>query len=198
MQLNPPKDINQFFIWLKEKSEIFWQNIKIDHEKYGFQTQKDTKWNAGLTNAQIKSYEKDLGFEIPEIYKTFLRHMNGTDKMAVNVYGESGEPYAYASAYYSYPRDLKIVKKKIKWICNSLKIQPEDMDGDEIPYILPIVSHRFFIIDKAGKNPVLSMYEDDIIIYASSLQSFLVYAIFKHSQREENLKCEPVNFWLPS
>ena len=37
--------------------------------------------------------------------------MNGTDKPAVNVYGKSGEPYAYAPGYYSYPRDLEAVKK---------------------------------------------------------------------------------------
>ncbi len=194
--MNPPQEPKQFFIWLKKESEKFWKTIKINPRTYGFQIQKDTQWNPGLGGSEIKEYEKQLGFKFPEIYKIFLKHMNGTDKLAINIYGESGERYAHATEYYSYPRDLKIVKDKIEWICESFKIKSNGIDGDKIPFILPIVNHRFLIIDKTGKNPILSMYGDDVIPYASSLQNFLVNDIFKRHAQEENLGNIQVDFWL--
>ncbi len=196
MQLNPPQDSEKFFIWLKSESERFWKKTKIHPAIYGFQIQKRTKWNPPLDDVQIREYETELGFGFPEIYRTFLKHMNGTDKPAVNVYGKSGEPYAYAPAYYSYPRDLKIVKEMIEWICESFKIEVADIDGEKIPFILPVVSHRFLIIDKAGKNPVLSMHGDDVIPYASSLKNFLVDDIFRSHMQEESLPYVSVDFWL--
>lgn len=163
---------------------------------YGFQIQKGTKWNPPLNDGQIKKYEKELGFGFSEIYRIFLRHMNGTDKPALNVYGRSGAPHAYAPAYYSYPRDLETVKEMIQWICESFKIEVADIDGNKIPFILPIVSHRFLIVDKAGKNPVLSMHGDDVIPYASSLRTFLVNDIFRMHALEENMPYISVDFWL--
>jgi hypothetical protein len=196
MELNPPQDSERFFIWLKSESERYWKKAKIHPMIYGFQIQKRTKWNPPLNVAQIQEYENELGFGFPEIYRTFLKHMNGTDKPAVNVYGKSGVPYEYAPAYYSFPRDLKNVKGMIEWICESFKIEASDIDGERIPFILPIVSHRFLIADSAGKNPMLSMHGDDVIAYASSLETFLVNDIFRNHMREENLPYISVDFWL--
>jgi len=196
MQLNPPKKAEMFFPWLKNESEKFWKSIKINSGIYGFQIQKDTKWNHGLSDSQIEAFEKDLGFKFPEIYKLFLKTMDGTNEPAVNIYGESGEPYAYSPAYYSYPRDLKIIKEMINWICESFNIKVGDIDGDKISFIIPIVSHRFLIVDKSGKNPVLSMYGDDVIPYASSLKTFLVDDIFNNGTQEDNLRDISVDFWL--
>lgn len=196
MQLNPPQETEKFFIWLKNESEKFWKTIEINPGIYGLQIQKNTKWNPGLSDLQIKEFEKGLGFKFPQIYKIFLKHANGTDKPAVNVYGESGEPYVYATAYYSYPRDLKIVKKMIEYVCESFKINVKDIDGEKIPFILPIIGHRFLIVDKAGKHPILSMCGDDIIPYSSSLKNFLINDIFKSHAQEENLRDISVDFWL--
>ena len=196
MRLNPPQESKEFFIWLKNESERSWKKAKINPGIYGFQIQKRTKWNPPLSEVQITEYENELGFKFPGIYRTFLRHMNGTDKPAVNVYGKSGEPYAYAPEYYSYPRDLKVVKEMIEWICESFKIEVADIDGKRIPFILPIVSHRFLIVDEAGSNPVLSMHGDDVIPYASSLKNFLIDDIFRSHMQEENLPYISVDFWL--
>jgi len=37
--------------------------------------------------------------------------MNGTDKPALNVYGNSGQPRRESVGVYSYPRDVEIVKR---------------------------------------------------------------------------------------
>ena len=63
MKLNPPKENEKFFVWLKSESEEYWKSIKINTGTYGFQIQKDTKWNPGLNGAEIANFEKDLGFK---------------------------------------------------------------------------------------------------------------------------------------
>jgi hypothetical protein len=186
MKLSPPKETEQFFVWLKNESEKFWKSIKfwisinINPKVYGFQIQKNTKWNPGLSNSDIEKFEKDLGFNFPEIYKLFLKTMNGTDK----------------PAYYSYPRDLETIQEMIEWICESFEIKVKDMDGDKIPFIIPITQHRFLISDKTKRNPVLSMYGQDVIIYASSLKTFLINDIFYKHKQEDNLADISVDFWL--
>ena len=101
--INPPHHLNEFFPWLKTESEKLWGEKDIDGGLYGFQFQKGTKWLDGLTDDEIADYERATGFKFPEIYKIYLKNMNGTDKQAINVYGGSGEPYQYAVGFYSYP-----------------------------------------------------------------------------------------------
>lgn len=196
MQLNPPKKPEDYFPWLKSKSEKHWESIRINSGIFGYQIQKNTKWNPGLNHADIEKYERDLRFKFPDIYKLFLKTMNGTDKDAVNVYAETGEPYAYAPAYYSYPKDLEKVKKMIEWICESFNIDINDIDGEKIPFIIPIIGHRFLIAGKSEEHPILSMYGDDVIPYSPSLQDFLTSNIFNEYLQEGNIAYPSVDFWL--
>jgi hypothetical protein len=196
--LQPPNNPNEFFPWLKMSSEEHWDSIEINRGIFGFQIQKGTKWLPGLSDEEITEYEREIGFSFPDIYKLYLRHMNGTDKPTINVYGERGEPYRYASGYYSYPRDLDAVKDTIKWIHDDFGVTPDFIEEHKIPRIMPIVSHRCLVIDRCAENPVLSMYGRDSIFYASSLESFLVNDIFK-GDRIIIVVNEPaveVKFWL--
>jgi hypothetical protein len=197
--LQTPTNLNEFFHWLKKESEKQWENIEINKVIYGFQLQKGTKWLPGLTDAQITEYEKLLGFGFPEIYKMFLKCMNGMDKETINVYGESGESYKYGVGYYSYPRDINTVKENIDWICKEFKTTQQELDKKEIPHIVPIVSHRFLVMDRCETNPVLSMYGNDVVPYADSLNNFLFYSIFSEfgeSGQQPNLPNLKVKFWL--
>jgi hypothetical protein len=193
---HPPSDPQQFFPWLKVASEQVWVQALIHHHIYGFQIQPGTCWLPGLTEHEIGHYEAELGFAFPTIYKLFLKQMNGTDKFAVNVYGESGTPYAYAPAYYSYPRDIAIVRDYIDWVYKEFDITPEDVDQQQIPHILPITGHRFLVMDRGETHAVLSMYGRDTIIYAPSLQAFLVNDIFDNHSFEVPDSAINVRFWL--
>jgi SMI1/KNR4 family protein SUKH-1 len=126
----------------------------------------------GLSDEEIAKYEKEMGLCFPEIYKLYLRHMNGTDKPTINVYGECGEPYWSASGYYSYPRDLDDVRDTIKWIHDDFGATPEFIEDNKIPRIVPIISHRFLVMDRCAETPVLSMHGRDSIFYAPSLERF--------------------------
>lgn len=192
-----PSDPDLFFPWLKEKSEEYWSNIELNHKIYGFQIQPGTIWNPGLSETEILSFERAMGFKFPPIYKLFLKHMNGTDKDTINVYADSGEKFQYSAGYYSYPKDLTQMKELIQWIYESKNINSKEVETEQISHILPIVSHRFLVVDRCGSNPVLSMYGDDIIAYARNLMVFLYYDIFHHAAIDPEL--EPtlkVNFWL--
>ncbi len=175
-----PDNPNIFFRWLKKMSEKIWENLEMKRGIFGFQTQKETKWLEGLTEAEITEYEIELGFAFPEIYKFYLRNMNGTDKPAINNYGDS-EIIAYAPDYYSFPRDLEAVKDRIRWIYDEFFIDEEEIKREKIPHIIPIVGHRFLIADNCAENPVLSMYGRDVVVYAPNLQKFLIADIFENS-----------------
>lgn len=161
-----PDNPDEFFKWFKKESE----------KLTGY------RWKPGLTDKEIKDFEKNLGFEFPEIYKIFLKNMNG-------LY------YPSSNGYYSYPDDLKRMKEMINWICESFNIKPEDIDKKGIPHILPITAHRCLIVDRDGKNPVLSMYGDDVIPYNTSLQNFLINDIFFKAKQNVDLNTH-VDFWL--
>lgn len=177
--IQPPTNPDEFFTWLKKASEEHWESVEINRSVFGFQPQRGTKWLPGLSDEEVAEYEKVMGFSFPEIYKLYLKNMNGTDIPTINVYGECGEPYRYASGYYSYPRDLGVVKGTIKWIHDDFGVKPEFIEENNIPHIMPIVSHRFLVVDRCAENPVLSMYGRDSILYAPSLAGFLVNDISK-------------------
>lgn len=186
---------NVFFAWLKKTSESVWENVEIKRGIYGFQTQRQTKWLKGLSEDEIKEFENDLGFEFPDIYKFYLRNMNGTDKPAENIYGDQ-KTVSFAPSFYSYPRDLAAIKERIEWIYGEFLIDEEDVKREKIPHIIPIVGHRFLIADNCAENPVLSMYGDDVIPYAPNLQSFLIADIFRESSSVPFELNYEIKLWL--
>lgn len=195
--LQIPESPDEFFSWLKEESEKFWENVEIKKGVFGFQIQKGTKWLEGLSESEIEKYENELGFAFPEIYKIYLRNMNGTDKLAINVYGYS-ETVAYAPKFYSFPRDLDIVKDRIQWIYEEFEVNEEIVRRENIPHIIPIVSHRFLIADNCLENPVLSMQGTDSILYVETLKSLLVLDIFYSGALVIGDSNIEVKFWLQS
>jgi hypothetical protein len=192
-----PLNLELFFPWLKEQSEKYWATIELKRNIYGFQIQPGTKWNPGLTDIQIDCFEKEIGFSFPAIYRLFLKHMNGTDKPCINIYAYSGTPFSYSPGYYTYPKDLAQFQELIQWIYESKNMSHQEIEKEHIPHILPIVSHRFLVMDRCGSNPVLSMYGDDIIPYANDLRGFLLHDIFRNGSQDPNLKEDlQVDFWL--
>ncbi|HUO04452.1 MAG TPA: hypothetical protein VMU16_04560 [Candidatus Binataceae bacterium] len=197
-----PENADEFFPWLKNESESFWAHKELKGHIYGFQIEKGTKWLAGLSTSDIGSYERDLGVIFPDVYKKYLSCMNGTDKQTVNVYGSSGEPYkrSYYDAFYSYPRDIELLRQQINWVYEEFGITEEDVNRRNIPHIIPIVGHRCLVADQFSANPILSMYGRDVILYASNLMTFLYLDIFCDHSMEENLERFGVKlnvpFWL--
>jgi hypothetical protein len=196
MQIDPPVSPDKFFPWLKKSSEEFWTEVQLNRAIYGFQIQPGTHWRPGLSDDEIDGFERDIGFCFPEIYRMFLSCMNGTNQPTVNLFGDSGQSYVNGPGYYSYPQDIDAMRDLIRWIHESFKLTPALVETRQIPHIVPLVNHRFLIMDRCQTNPVLSMYGSDVIIYASSLPSFLVNDIFDQHAFETVQQDPIVPYWL--
>jgi hypothetical protein len=168
--------INDFLCQTERK----WATSKINEGIYGFQIQKGTRWNPGLSQRDIDSYQFELNVQFPEDFKTFLQHANGTDLQTVNVYGNSGLPHAFAPGVYNYPRDLMTIKSSIEELLGdrdaaltSLGLKQDVLGRD--PKFIPFYGHRYVL---CGANPeisiVCSILGSDAIVYATNLQEYLI------------------------
>jgi hypothetical protein len=164
----------------KSASEEKWRNTSIKGAVWGFQIQAQTRWNPGLTDETVRQYEVALGASFHPDFKTFLRCMNGTDIPAIDVRGSSGEPPRFAPGFYSYPRDLELIKKRIENVSTD-KIQLSatlEEQGFHLPddaKFIPIYSHRYLVCSPSiESSPVLSIWDaSDAIVYGRSLLEYL-------------------------
>jgi hypothetical protein len=197
-----PKPVNtlEYFEQIKILSEKQWKQIKIDKSLFGFQIQPNSKWKKGLSETEIKDFEKEMGFEFPSPLRNFYLTMNGLDKKAINVYGDSGEAAELYPLFYSFPDDLEIIKEKIDWIYKQNKIDAAKMQKQKISRIFPVVSHRFMLIDEQGQ-PILSMYAKDIIYWKDTLSKVIATEIFPDIENEHDFfnisdRKRWAKFWL--
>ena len=87
----------------------------------------------------------------------------------------------------------------IDWVCEEFKTTQQELNQKEISHIMPIVSHRFLVIDRCETNPVLSMYGNDVVPYADSLDKFLFYSIFSDfggGGQQPNIQNLKIKFWM--
>jgi hypothetical protein len=139
-----------FFTRFKQVTEERWSKCSINPSLYGFQFQRGTRWNPGLSDKKIVEYEDIFKIRFPNDLKAFLRHVNGTDLPTLNVYGQCGEPYRQSVGVYSYPRDIEIVRQRIEclrdWRTELVETLAEQGfalgDGTDL---VPIYGHRYVV-----------------------------------------------------
>ena len=198
VSLPKPDGTVEYFRAIKNLSEKYWSDIEINPNTYGYQIQKNSKWKQGLTEQQLKEFEKELAIEFPIELKNFYRVMNGLDKPGINVFGSNGDDPGYNPVYYSYPDDLEEIRENINWIYESNGLDEDRIRKKEIPGIFPIVGHRFLILDK--NNQILSMYGDDIIFWTDNISKLIATDIFPEIQNDSEFETDAnnteVKFWL--
>jgi hypothetical protein len=187
--------MENFYLYLKTKSEAKWKNINPNKEIFGYQIQTGSKWKRGLSLSEISSFEKELNIEFPSAIKDYYLSMNGLDKNAINYYGSSGEKPKYRPVFYSYPDDLEIIKDLISWIYEAFKINRTIIKELRVSRIFPIFGHRFILIDHPG-NPILSMQGTDAIPWASSLESFFRHEILEENSVISEFDYSNIKLWL--
>jgi hypothetical protein len=166
---------SDFLVDFKMKTEAKWAAKQLDRSLYGFQIVRGTRWLPGLSDAQILDYERDLKVTFPPDYRLLLRHLNGTDRETVNIYGDCGEPHRTDIGVYSYPRDLSRVRGLLEewsqdWPEISAVYGLSDQDR-----CVPIYAHRGILCRSAGGDaPVFSIMGDDAVLYESDLRSYLI------------------------
>jgi hypothetical protein len=174
-----------FLCEFRQATESTWKNAIVHPDIFGFQFQPGTRWNPGLSAAQIAGYEMALESRFPLDFKTFLEAMNGTDLPTINVYASGGEPHQHSTGVYSYPRDLAVVKERIEMaeerrveIVAALADQGFDLLGQA--RLVPIFGHRYVVCEADPERcVVLSVHGTDAIVYGNSLQEYLAAEFLK-------------------
>jgi hypothetical protein len=194
----------------KSENEKLWARMNAYY--------KNSTWLPGLTERQIAYFEKEMGFNFPEIYRMYLKCMNGTNEYtythdtglrAYTEYGSSGSQENYevvSHLFHSYPRDFREMKEEIDGACRTFGVTPQKLDDGKTPHIMPIKKHVFLVMDCCELNPVLAIYYDEAPkglanIEADSLNNYLYFDLV---QREPQLLSNDamfkinssVRFWL--
>jgi hypothetical protein len=172
---------SDFLAEFKRASEKIWSQRSINSAVYGFQFQRGTRWNPGLSDREVMEYEDALAVRFPADFRAFLQAMNGTDIPTLNVYANCGEPHRTSVGVYSYPRDLEIVKQRIEDVRQSRNEITTDLgsQGYDLPShaaLVPIFGHRYVVCTPdPDQSVVLSIvvHGTDAIVYGTSLQEYL-------------------------
>jgi hypothetical protein len=165
---------------VRRATEAKWSENPINPTLYGFQFQRGTRWNPGLSDELIAAYQDVLGVRFPRDFHVFLRAMNGTDLPTLNVYGYCGEPLRESVGVYSYPRDLQLVQhlmSEVQTHRQTLTTTTAE-EGFDLPLaanLVPIYGHRYVVCTSdLDSSVVLSIHgNDDAIVYGKSLQEYL-------------------------
>lgn len=192
-----PDDSVTFFEAFKHVSEQYWETVVLDPETYGYQIQPGSKWKKGLTNTELFTFEKEVGFSFPEPLKNFYRVMNGLDRPGIYI---ADNKIDYQPQFYSFPDDLDLLRNMINWIYDANSVNADGLLSSGISRIFPVYSHRFTLIDDPN-HPVLSMHGDDIIYWADNISKLLSKDVFWHELTSGNYKKLTavkfeIKFWL--
>ncbi|CAN5304051.1 hypothetical protein BH09BAC5_BH09BAC5_23350 [soil metagenome] len=200
VHLPKPVQTIEYFERVKALSEKLWKQIKIDHSYFGFQIQPLSKWKKGLTENELNQFEIEMGFIFPLPLRNFYLTMNGIDKKAINVYGDSDEPSEFQVVLYSFPEDLALIKEKIDWIYKENKTNLVNLKKIKASRIFPVYGHRFMLIDEPG-HPIISIYNRDIIYQSDNLAKVIATEIFPDIENEHDFfnvsdRKRWAKFWL--
>jgi hypothetical protein len=162
--------------------------------------QRGTKWVGGFSHREIDRAEKTWGLQFPPDYRQFLSTLGVPDRplLSLKRKGEKVAPQI-ASSFYDWRCDQEPIDSALKWPLEGLLFDVE-MNGlwlpgwgekpgtkehikqklaelvHRAPPLIPIIGHRYLIGNPVYRegNPVLSVYQSDIIIYATDFKRFLL------------------------
>ena len=172
----------EFLREFRRKCELNWSNRTLRPGVFGFQIQRGTRWNPGLSDSEIAEYERTVGFQFSEDLRTFLLEMNGTDLPSVNIFGSSGLPQATSVGVYSFPNDIDFVKSRMEdvrlWRSQiAADLAQQNFDLPDSANLLPIYGHRYVLCTAGADSTlvlsILAQEQPDAIVYANSLQEYL-------------------------
>ena len=167
-----------FLAELKRVTESNWKMADISPRIAGFQFQRGTKWNPGLSAEGIADYENALKIKFPHDFRALLAAMNGTDMPTLNEYGSSGAQRQSVGVY-TYPRDLELVEHRIETVNQDrdaiiAELAQQGFDLPKEPKLIPIFAHRFIFCEPdLERSVVLSIHGMDAIVFSNSLQEYL-------------------------
>ncbi len=203
-----PEDYTEFFYWVKQRTETFWNKSKSLSNTDGYYCPDwvaGAKW-IGMTNEQIDSIEAKYRITFMPEHRAFLRILHTIDRKIVNEYEEEGETKTYQkSFFYNWLEDDDEIVFKLNWPYRTIfddvlpsqgvwlkswGTRPASVEERErifaewyakAPKLLPLTSHRFLVsLADLVDRPVLSVYGADTIVYGWDLRLYLLNEITDH------------------
>lgn len=162
-----------------------------------------TKWQTGLTEDEIAALENNWGVKFPKDYRLFLAILNAPDRGMYATGWSDDPPYGLTEegdepSYFDWRQDNEALDDALSWPLKGLGFDVEEsslwLPGwgrkpflqkralkkleklvEAAPPLIPLTGHRYLAAHTldAG-NLVLSVYQSDIICYASDLRNFLL------------------------
>ena len=199
----PPRFDEEFLNWFRERTEQSWANYQTEDftnaRVGGHDWQRGTRWQNGLTDAEIDDAERRWSVRFPPDFRLFLRHLHTTDRPMVGArfVGDKLMPSEWPS-FYNWKTDTAELQEYLDWPVDGLLFDVENNDrwllswGERpdsrqgratlvrglaatAPRLIPIYSHRYLLAEpcQAG-NPVFSIYQTDVILYGADLRHYFL------------------------
>lgn len=170
----------------------------------GVDWQTGTKWGPGLSEAEIAEAEQRFGLQFPPDYRQFLAILHAPDKPMSGALFEGSDLVASNSpSFYNWKTDEDEIRWALSWPIKGILFDVEhnklwlaewgqrpdteqkraslikNLAAEATP-LIPVFGHRYLVGSPLESgNPVLSMYQADIIAYGQDLRSYLITELAK-------------------
>lgn len=185
-----------FLAWVRRVSEQVWADLDEPRTRdITWQWRTGTTWTGGLDERTVRDLEGQYGVRFPPDHRLFLRTLHSTtpwlraDKF---VYDERWDPDSddwppmergAAPGFYDWLRDGPEIRDAMATVADVMRDLPFDdqdwqttwRDHDPKPALIPIFGHRYVVADET--QWVLSIVDEDAIIYAEDLRGLLLLEV---------------------
>jgi hypothetical protein len=166
----------------------------------GCDWQQGTRWLSGLSEQEIVTIEQHYQVPFPPDYRLFLQVLHSVDRPIVGARYSDDKTMipTTAPSFYNWQTDTEAIQAAYEWLVEGLVfdvehndvwpqswgVKPSTAEAQEArvrglvnaaPKLIPVVGHRYLLAApcEAG-NPVLSIYQSDIIIYGINLHDYFL------------------------
>jgi hypothetical protein len=220
----PEKFGIDFLDWFRAKTEAHWAANDSNDWPRG------TRWLNGLSSDEIAAVEKEMKIAFPPDYRLFLERLHVVESPASKADGTTHGPVC--GHFYNWLNEQGRIRETLEWVIEGFEFdiesndlwlpswgdRPDSLDAQLVqirtliqnaPALVPIFHHRFLVADpQVAGNPVLSIYQTDIIVYGDDLRAYLLNefssilgmskAQFVITEDEERIAAQAaIPFWGP-
>lgn len=166
----------------------------------GSDWQTGTRWSGGLSDSQIRGAEVKWDIRFPPDYRAFLLELGATDRLMQGArFSEGGSLSPVETVgFYDWRTDDAAIRSAMAWPTAGLLFdverndlwldswghRPDSQQGrestvrvlvEDAPRLIPVYGHRYLLGEPCEMgNPVLSVYQSDVIIYGRELHTYLM------------------------
>jgi hypothetical protein len=174
----------------------------------GSDWQRDTRWLNGLSDDEIDGVERSWSLRFPPDYRLFLRCLHSVDRPMTGAHfrdpqdGDRLVPDESPSFYY-WLTDTGAIQGRFDWLVEGLQFdvehnvlwpaswgqKPASLEAQKervrelvaaAPKLIPVFSHRYLLAEPCQVgNPVLSVYQSNIIVYGYDLRSYFLMEFYE-------------------